>query len=398
MEVAVVFYDLPPEGGGGHTFQQSLLAGLRRMRPTSAHRFHLYVAGEAAGAPDLIRIPFNRGPRRWPDLARRTFRDLQECLNIHSSRPASWFQRSLAERGVQLVWFASHYLEECDVPFVCTVWDLAHLESPWFPEVGADGEWQRRSRKFNRFLPRATAVVVPNRAGTQTLVRNFPMLEGRVLELEFPTPEFALSAASEHVHPEAEQAVLDRYGVRRPYLFYPAQFWAHKNHANALEVLRILNERGDPRFQLVCVGSDKGQLQYVRQRARELGVAESTLILGFVPSSDLVALYRNAYALLFLSFFGPANLPPLEAFALGCPVVCADVPGMHHQLGDAALFAPPTEPDAIATQLLKLSDEKCRQGLIAAGASRARRHSPDAYVSAVLDFIDGFDRVRRCWP
>jgi glycosyltransferase involved in cell wall biosynthesis len=38
------------------------------------------------------------------------------------------------------------------------------------------------------------------------------------------------------------------------------------------------------------------------------------------------------------SFFGAENLPPLEAFALGCPVIAADMPGAREQLGDAAIL------------------------------------------------------------
>ena len=38
---------------------------------------------------------------------------------------------------------------------------------------------------------------------------------------------------------------------------------------------------------------------------------------------DLVALYRHAFALAYVTFFGPENLPPLEAFGLGCPVVAS---------------------------------------------------------------------------
>jgi hypothetical protein len=37
--------------------------------------------------------------------------------------------------------------------------------------------------------------------------------------------------------------------------------------------------------------------------------------LGFVPRSDLVMLYRHAFALAYVTFFGPENLPPLEVRA-----------------------------------------------------------------------------------
>jgi len=42
------------------------------------------------------------------------------------------------------------------------------------------------------------------------------------------------------------------------------------------------------------------------------------------------------------TFFGPTNIPPLEAIAVGCPVAVSNIYGMPHQLGDAALYFNPT--------------------------------------------------------
>ena len=63
------------------------------------------------------------------------------------------------------------------------------------------------------------------------------------------------------------------------------------------------------------------------RQAAERGLAGAVHILGFVSDEELVALYQHAHALLYLSRFGPENLPPLEAFALGCPAIVEDVCG-----------------------------------------------------------------------
>lgn len=390
MRVAVVFYGLPPEGGGGHTFQQTLLRTLRALAPESRHELVFYVVGDDSGAPaDVVRVP--QTPReRARRVAIHAARDARDRLNLPRGGARTWFERSLAERGVELVWFASHHVEDCDPqPFVCTIWDLAHLTTPWFPEVGAGGEWERRRHYFDRMLPRAACVIVPNAALTDVVTANYPIGRERVLELPFPTPGFALDPPP----PDGDAGVLARHGVEQPYLFYPAQFWAHKNHAAALETLARLPEP----LRLVLVGSDKGQQGHVRELARRLGVEERTLFLGFVEEAELVALYRRAHALLYLSFFGPENLPPLEALALGCPVVCADVPGMRLQLGEAALFAPPTDADAIAAAVRRLDEPAERERLVERGRLRAHEGGSEAYVRAVLAWMDEFERVRRCW-
>jgi glycosyltransferase involved in cell wall biosynthesis len=392
VHVGVVFSGLPAVAGGAHTFEQTLLDALRERAPDSAHRFTFYAAGEATAA-DVVRIP--RTPAgRTRRIALRTLRDLQDRADVPRAGFRTFLERSVAERGVELIWFASHHVEECGQPFVCTIWDLAHLTTPWFPEIGADGEWERRQRYFARVLPRAACVIVPNAALTPVLASAFAVGPERVLELPFPTPEFALAPPP----PDRDEALLRAHGIEGPYLFYPAQFWPHKNHAGALQALARVNARRDRPLELVLVGADKGGLEHVRELARGLGVDRWTRFLGFVTRDELVALYRRAHGLLYVSFLGPANLPPLEALALGCPVVAADVPGARLQLGDAALLAPPADADAMAACVERLDDEAVRARLIAAGEARARSLRAQEYVGGVLRWIDRFERIRRCWP
>jgi glycosyltransferase involved in cell wall biosynthesis len=62
----------------------------------------------------------------------------------------------------------------------------------------------------------------------------------------------------------------------------------------------------------------------------------------------------SSRAKIFLSYFGPDNFPPLEAFVLGCPVIAADVPGAREQIGEAALLFDPSNPSDIAAKIESL--------------------------------------------
>ena len=89
---------------------------------------------------------------------------------------------------------------------------------------------------------------------------------------------------------------------------------------------------------IVFVGADKGTQKHVMAEAEALGVARRVHTLGFVDRERLVALYQHAEALIYPSLFGPDNLPPLEAMALGCPVIAARVDGADEQIGDAGIL------------------------------------------------------------
>lgn len=387
MKVAVVYYDLPPEGGGVHTFTQSIHATLRAAERDSRHEFVYYATATREGpAPGVIMMPAGRvAAARKRTLYR--LREAQDRLGSPRFGPPTWFERSLAEHGVELVWFATNYAEDCDQPFIFTVFDVEHARQPWWPEVSVNGQWEQRHHYFSRYIPKATRVIVPNSAGRDQVERYWRIEPDRFLLLGHPTPEFALEAGTQ---PARNREPLDRRGIGERYLFYPAQFWAHKNHATLFDALALLDG-----YELVLAGSDKGQFEHHRRLATELGVADRVHFLGFVPTDELVALYRHAHALTYLSVFGPENLPPLEAMALGCPVVAADVPGAREQMGDAALFVPPLDARAVAEAVRRVDGE--RERLVAAGRERAPQFTAERYVGGVLAFIDEFEQIRRGW-
>jgi glycosyltransferase involved in cell wall biosynthesis len=389
VKVAVVYYQLTPEGGGVHTFTQSIHAALRAAERDSRHEFVYYATATPEGPPPGVTM---MPAGRVAAAAKRTIhrvRDAQDRLGAPRFGPPTWFERSLSERGVDLVWFATNYAEDCDRPFIFTVFDVEHVRQPWYPEVSANGEWELRHHYFSRYIPKATRVIVPNAAGRDQVERYWRIEPDRFLLLGHPTPGFALKAGGQ---PPPGRELLHRRGIGDRYLLYPAQFWAHKNHATLFDAVALLDE-----FELVLVGSDKGQLEHHRRLAARLGVGGRVHFLGFVPTDELVALYRHAHALTYVSVFGPENLPPLEAMALGCPVVAADVPGAREQLGDAALLVPPLDAQAIVEAVHRAGEPTERERLVAAGRERAPRFTAEAYVGGVLDFIDEFEQIRRGW-
>ena len=104
---------------------------------------------------------------------------------------------------------------------------------------------------------------------------------------------------------------------------------------------------------------------------------------------ELIRLYRGAFALVFPSLFGPDNLPPLEAFALGCPVLAARVAGAEEQLGEAAELFDPYNPAELAEKILKIKNEpKTREKMIECGHQQARVSTADTYVERLMALME----------
>lgn len=179
-------------------------------------------------------------------------------------------------------------------------------------------------------------------------------------------------------------------------MFYPAQLWPHKNHVALLLAVSILRKEYGLIFPVVFVGSDMGNLKYVHHVVDELDLSAQVHYLGFVPRKDLLGLYRNAFALACMTFFGPDNLPPLEAFALGCPVIASNI--CHEQLGDAALLVDPKDEKQIADAIKQLYDDPTlRDTLVSRGLARASKWTAEDFVRSISSLIDEFEPIRRCW-
>ena len=132
--------------------------------------------------------------------------------------------------------------------------------------------------------------------------------------------------------------------------------------------------------------------------AGHFGIAEQIRNLGFVSHEDMGGLYQNAFALVFPTLCGPDNLPPLEAFSSGCPVVASDIPGAREQLGDAALFFDPLNPRELAKAVATLRGSEALRGeLIARGYAIAKNRTVEQYLRNIYEILDGVSGVRCCW-
>ncbi|WP_228036457.1 MULTISPECIES: glycosyltransferase family 4 protein [Nostocales] len=281
-------------------------------------------------------------------------------------------------------------------PYITTVWDLQHRLQPYFPEVSISeqewGQWDWRENFHSKILRRATFIITGTEVGKAEIEKFYQIPSERIKVIPFFTPKFPSEGSL------IDQEILKKYNLPSQYLFYPAQFWPHKNHIGLLLAIKLLKEKYNLEFSLVFVGSDKGNQSHVKEMVQELDLSQQVHFLGFVSQEDIAPLYRHAFALTFMSFFGPDNLPPLEAMALGCPVIASNVSGAKEQLGDAALLVNPKQPEEIAEAIKYLSEDSIlRQSLIERGWEKAYKWTPKDYVQEIFSVIDDFEAIRHCW-
>lgn len=303
-----------------------------------------------------------------------------------------------ARHGIELLLFTadSELAPVTGVPYVAAVHDIQHRLQPEFPEVSADGEFERREARIGATVAGASAVLVDSEVGREDVLACYGdsiVHEDSVRVLPF------LPAAPTAAPPSARDVTRVRavHGLPEGYLFYPAQFWPHKNHERIIEALALLGERG-VRPHIAFAGTHSGELRertYERatRRAAERGVASQVHDLGYVDDGDMAPLYAGAVALVMPTFFGPTNIPVVEAWGLGCPVITSDIRGVREQAGDAAVLVDPADAGSIAEGIGRvLADEALRDRLIEAGRRRISSYTREEFVarlSAAIEYAKG---------
>ncbi len=270
------------------------------------------------------------------------------------------------------------------MPYVVTIHDLQHRLQPEFPEVSARGRWLHREFVYRHSVERAAGVLVDSEAGKEDVLRFYRIPPDRVHILPLRP------STSVVVPPDRAQVdeVKRRYALPERYLFYPAKFWAHKNHLGVLDALRILRERHDVRMTAVFSGSRSGVYDELQAFIGRHSLAEQVRCLGYVPEQDLAPLYAGAWALVMPTYFGPSNTPVWEAFQMGCPVITSDLRGIREQVGGAGLLVDPRRSETIADALLSIHrDEGLRRSLIEKGCARMASWKESDYTAILLRLV-----------
>lgn len=223
---------------------------------------------------------------------------------------------------------------DSNFPFISNNWDIGHRSTHAFPEVIVNRTFEDRDIFYKQILPKSLLTICESKTGRKELI-DYTGLGAHKIRV---MPIFAGGVTSLSVSDEKMMSILEKIGVRRLcYFYYPAQFWAHKNHIGLLKAFKEFKKTHE-NFKLVFSGSDRGNKDYIIEKTQKLGLAKDVIFLGFIPEEDVYSLYKNATSLVMASHFGPTNMPPIEAMELGCPVACSDLGGHREILGDNAVY------------------------------------------------------------
>lgn len=298
----------------------------------------------------------------------------------------------LIRNSIDLIYFltpTTKAKELINIPYVMTVWDLCHRDFNEFPEVRNNYEFEKREERYTTLLKKAIKITTDSELGKKNICYRYGIDEKRVEVLKFLPRDMAIEKVID---------IRTKYNITNKYIYYPAQFWAHKNHIYILKALHLLKLEYDLIIDVIFTGTDYGNLEYILEKAQEYSIETQIHYLGFVEDEEIPNLYKQSIALVMPTYFGPTNIPPLEAFLLGIPVCYSDLDGLREQVGEAAFLIDLRNPYSLVNHIITIiNDKETVNNKVNLGYEVINSWTESDFINVIYHILNEYKTIRECW-
>jgi len=255
---------------------------------------------------------------------------------------------------------------------VTTVHDMSSIEHPeWHPADRVDFF----SKNFFEKIGRSDMVVTVSQ-----------FTRDRFLELQSEVPSDrvrVIPCGINHdrfrpLSPARVEAFRTSHKLPEHFVLFVGSIEPRKNLDTLLTAYERLSPERREACPLVLVGDVGWENREIHRRI--VGLGRGVRTFGYLKNpADLALMYNAASVFVYPSLYEGFGIPPLEAMACGTPVCLSSIPVFQEIYGpDAAAYADPHDPDALAAALTRLlDDESHRNLLVQKGLTLAKRYTWD---------------------
>ncbi len=371
MKIAILADALDLQYAGIHVFLREWLKALTRLDKRNEYFLvRPCRGGEFEGVEEII-VPIRRGIpayQRW---------------RLFTSIP-----RRLVEAGVDVVVEPAHFGPFNLPPHirrVTVIHDLTPLLFPQFHPLASS--WSHRLLLPGIVL-KADRILVNSECTRQDVERCFPLAKGKTSVM--------LPGREDVFRPMKNSAVLQKYGIREPYLLTVGTIEPRKNLGMLLLAYEAFRQASGQAFQWVLVGKRGWKNEAFFERLEKSPFRSDVVLTGYVERSEMAALYTAATLFVYPSLYEGFGLPVLEAMSCGAPALISNASSLPEVGGAAAEYFDPKDAEGLSQKLLELTgDEGKRQAMSAASLRRAADFSWDAAARKFAGVLGDWQEARK---
>ena len=190
--------------------------------------------------------------------------------------------------------------------------------------------------------------------------------------------------------PKPEQdAVLARLGlIGSKYFLFVSSLEPRKNISRIVDAWRAWENR-PPELQLAIVGG----ASKIFSPGVDSDQASDLKLLGRLSDDELITVYQNAHAFIYVSLYEGFGLPVLEAMAAGIPVISSNAASLPEVAADSALMVDPLDTRGILEHMKRLyGDSVLHDELARKGEEHSRRYTWERTARMTQDILAGISR------
>lgn len=260
------------------------------------------------------------------------------------------------------------------VPLVLTLHDIIYLEKINLNQGTAYQKFGNIYRKLNvpMIVNKAHPILTVSNFENKRITEHFGFASDRVIT--------AYNGAGSHFKRITDEQVLqqakEKYKLPNQFIFFLGNTDPKKNVVGVLKALSILRKANKLPCPLLMLDINR---DYLNNLANEIGdpdILEHIQFTGYVPNTELPAIYSQATLFLYPSLRESFGIPLVEAMKCGVPVITSNTSSMPEIVSDAALICDPFSAQSIADAVVKLwENAELQSDLVAKGFERAKHFS-----------------------
>ncbi|MEX1311837.1 MAG: glycosyltransferase, partial [Candidatus Sulfomarinibacteraceae bacterium] len=186
-----------------------------------------------------------------------------------------------------------------------------------------------------------------------------------------------------------------RFAGGRPYVLHLGTIEPRKGVTDLVTAWERLAAAAADTPDLVIAGKPGWQTEPIFDRIKTSPLASRIHLPGYVSREEARELMRHASVFVLASEAEGFGLPLAEAVSCGTPAVASDIPVLREAGGDAALYSPVGDPDALAGALARALDPDVAARLRARAAERAPELRWEPVVDAWVELLERVVASRR---
>lgn len=326
-----------------------------------------------------------------------------EASNLHEIQPSrfpstlfrsawrsSWVKKDILKHEVNLYHGLSHEIpigiDKTGVKSVVTIHDLIHER---FPEQYNPIDVKIYDKKFRYACQHSNKIIAISKQTKSDIMDFYKIPEEKIAVCyQSCNPAFGKEAGTEE-----KSRVKKLYGLPDKFFLYVGSIIERKNLLNICKAVFLLRNEID--IPLVAIGDGGKYKQQVKDYIRQNGLEKRIIFLSETPSAkssksfqsaiDFPAIYQQAVAMIYPSFFEGFGIPVLEALWSRVPVITSNTSCLPEAGGEGAYYVNPNSASEIADGMRRIfTDKEFTETMKIRGWQHAQHFTPQQCAASVM--------------